>query len=135
VHVRFENQKIVVERGDLRGRIDLGGFEAEIELSSGTRFSPEISLESFMRILYSLILPDRDGVAIHASSLVRNGKAYVFPGKSGAGKTTVVKLSSDATVLTDEISIVREIGRGARAYGTPFHGDLGVPGENVSAPI
>ena len=135
VHIRFENQKIVIERGDFRGRLDLGSFEAEVEVSSGTRFSPEVSLESFIRIAYSLILPDRDGFTIHASSLVRDGKAYVFPGKPGAGKTTIVRLSPDATLLTDEISIIRGIGKSPRAHGTPFHGDLGVPGENISAPI
>jgi hypothetical protein len=93
------------------------------------------SFESFLRVLYSLILPDRDGLAIHASSLAKDGKAYMFPGKSGEGKTTIVRLSPDANLLTDEISIVRGIGEEPMAYGTPFHGDLEMPGQNTSAPV
>lgn len=129
VNIYSEDERMVIERGDFNGYLNLNTLEGEVELSS------ENSFESFLRITYSLILPNKDGLAIHASSLVRDGKAYVFPGKSGVGKTTIVKLSPEAILLTDEISIIRGIGEGPIAYGTPFHGDLGRPGENTSAPI
>jgi hypothetical protein len=93
---------------------------------------------------------------MHAASAIRNGKAFLFAGVSGAGKTTISRLAPpDVTLLTDEISYVRKYVRRdvwkpvlqcARedvqeqdpsylAYGTPFTGELAKLGENVSAPI
>ncbi len=118
-----------IERWDFKGFLDRKNGKAEVKLSSNSDF------ESFLRVIYSLILPQEDGLAIHASSLVKDGKAYLFPGKSGTGKTTLVRLSPDVTLLTDEISIIRGIGAEPVSFGTPFHGDLGIPGENISAPI
>jgi len=41
----------------------------------------------------------------------------------------------DATLLTDEISCVRQTATGYHAFGTPFAGELGIPGEEIAAPI
>ena len=38
-------------------------------------------------------------------------------------------------LLTDEISYLRRADDGFRVFGTPFAGELGIPGENVSAPL
>ena len=71
-----------------------------------------------------------------AASVVRNGRAFLFAGVSGAGKTTISRLApTDATLLTDEISYIRREGDGYIAYGTPFAGELAQPGENVRAPL
>ncbi len=81
---------------------------------------------------------------VHAASAIRNGRAFLFAGVSGAGKTTISRLApADATLLTDEISYVRlsrgqgpgASGQSYLAYGTPFAGELAEPGENVHAPI
>jgi len=128
VEVYSKNGKVFIERWDFKGFLDLRNREVEVELSKS-------SFESFLRVIYSLVLPQEDGIAIHASSLMKWGKAYLFPGRSGTGKTTLVRLSPEATLLTDEISIVRGIGVNPVAFGTPFHGDLEIPGENISAPI
>ena len=73
---------------------------------------------------------------IHAASCVRNGRAFLFMGVSGAGKTTISRLAPPgATLLTDEISYVRRTGNTYQAFGTPFSGELAQPGENVNAPL
>ncbi len=73
---------------------------------------------------------------MHAASAVRNGKAFVFAGVSGAGKTTLSRLApADADVLSDEISYVRKEAGGYYAYGTPFAGELARAGENLRAPL
>jgi hypothetical protein len=41
----------------------------------------------------------------------------------------------DALLLSDEISYIRRRGDGFHAWGTPFSGDLGAPGHNLSAPL
>ena len=67
---------------------------------------------------------------------MRNGRAFLFAGVSGVGKTTISRLAPpDATLLTDEISYLRREADGYFAYGTPFAGELAKPGENVRAPL
>ena len=55
---------------------------------------------------------------------------------SEAGKTTIARLAPpDVALLTDEASYVRRVDDQYIAYGTPFAGELGEPGKNISAPI
>jgi len=84
----------------------------------------------------SLMLARSGGFLLHAASAVRGARAFLFSGVSGAGKTTVARLAPpDAILLTDEISCVRWTGTGYHAFGTPFAGELGIPGEEIAAPI
>src|SRR6266699_7237464 len=94
------------------------------------------SIDAVLRIVHSLVLAGQGGMLVHAASGVRNGRAFLFAGVSGAGKTTISRLAPpDATLLTDEISYLRREGAGYTAYGTPFAGELGKPGENIRAPL
>lgn len=120
-----------VERADFRASVDLGQRSAVVTLAD----TNEYSLDSFLRVLYSLALVDAAGLIVHAASLVRNGVAWVFCGRSGSGKTTLAGLSPDATLLSDELSIVRVAGGDARAYGTPFWGKFARAGTDQSASL
>jgi hypothetical protein len=120
-----------VERHDFAGAVDLRHRSGTVTLSDANEFS----IDSFLRIAYSLALVDVRGLLVHAASLVRRGRAYLFCGPSGSGKTTVARLSSDATLLSDELSIVRIADARARCYGTPFWGELARAGEDRSAPL
>jgi hypothetical protein len=83
----------------------------------------------------SWALLSRDGFLLHAATVLHNGRAYVFAGRSGAGKSTVAALSPKAGVLTDEISLLQR-GNGIwHAYGTPFWGEFRSAGSNTSAPV
>ena len=94
------------------------------------------SIDSVLRILHTLILSEQGGFLLHAASVIRNGQALLFAGKSGAGKTTMCRLApSDSILLTDEISFVRPVGSTYCAFGTPFYGELAVPGKNTFAPV
>lgn len=94
------------------------------------------SIDAVMRIVHTLVLAREGGFLMHSASAIRNGKAFLFAGVSGAGKTTISRLAPpDATLLTDEISYVRKSDDGYVAFGTPFTGELAKLGENVSAPI
>jgi hypothetical protein len=94
------------------------------------------SIDAVLRIVHTLVLARQGGFLMHSASAIRNGKAFLFSGVSGAGKTTMSRLAPpDATLLTDEISYVRKQGDGYVAFGTPFTGELAKVGENVSAPI
>jgi len=94
------------------------------------------AIDAVLRIVHSLELAKGGGFLVHSASAVRNGRAFLFSGVSGAGKTTISRLAPpDVTLLTDEISYVRRVADGYHAHGTPFAGDLGRAGENISAPV
>lgn len=94
------------------------------------------AIDSVLRIVHSLVLANQGGFLLHSASAIRNGKAFLFAGESGAGKTTISSLApADAILLTDEISYVRPQADGYIAFGTPFTGELAKLGQNVSADI
>lgn len=94
------------------------------------------SVDAVLRIVHTLLLARSGGFLLHASSAIRHGKAFLFGGVSGAGKTTIARLAPpDATLLTDEISYVTREDNSYRAYGTPFAGELATLGENASASL
>ncbi|HYU23370.1 MAG TPA: hypothetical protein VEM60_09540 [Candidatus Dormibacteraeota bacterium] len=106
--------------------------------SSGIRFDGvrhQYALDSLLRVLLSWQLLGHHGFLLHAATVIRNGKAYLFTGRSGAGKSTVASLSPQGSVLTDEISLLRRENGVWRAYGTPFWGEFRAAGSNTSAPV
>jgi hypothetical protein len=120
-----------IERGDFRAEWSPASRSGRIRQSANP-----YSIDSVLRIVHTLVLARQGGFLLHSASAVRNGKAFLFAGVSGAGKTTISRLAPpDATLLTDEISYVREEKDGYLAFGTPFTGELAKVGENVSAPI
>jgi len=121
-------------------RIERGDFCARWNPVTGRGLvrqnSNPYSLDSVLRILHSLILAERGGFLLHAASAICDGRAYLFSGVSGAGKTTMTRLAPpDVTLLTDEISYIRPSDAGYLAYGTPFAGELAKAGENTHASI
>ncbi len=121
-----------VKRGNLAGTVDLRERRGTAVLIDPPH---EASVDVYMRILYSLALVEVHGLVLHAASLVREGKAYVFCGPSGSGKTTVARLSPDKTLLSDELSIVKISDGSAVCCGTPFWGELARAGEDRTAPL
>jgi hypothetical protein len=125
------NGRWTLERGDFRAEWDTHSRRGWIQQT----LNP-YTIDSVLRIVHTLLLSAEGGFLLHASSAVRNGRAFLFAGPSGAGKTTIVGLApDDVTVLTDEISYVRRTDAGYRAFGTPFTGDRGEAGESTSAPV
>jgi hypothetical protein len=110
--------------------LDLGASGAEFH---GVRH--EYALDSLLRILLSAVLLPGRGFLLHAASVVRDGRAYVFVGRSGAGKSTVASLSPEGSVLTDEISLLRYLDGRWQAFGTPFWGEFRAAGMNRHFPI
>lgn len=120
-----------LERGDFRAEWDPGLGRGKILQS----LSP-YAIDSVLRIVHTLIQAPEGGFLLHGASAIRNGRAFLFSGVSGAGKTTISKLAPpDSVLLTDEISYVRREGERYLACGTPFAGELARLGENAAAPV
>ena len=84
-------------------------------------------------------LPDFDGFYLHASAVVLDGKAYLFSGHCGAGKSTHTRLwqqtfGPDARVINDDKPALRRIDGKWIAYGTPWCGKDGI-NLNEKAPL
>ena len=138
----FPVRDISVRVTQLLGRWSLqaGDFLAEWQPAARTgrirQTANRYSIDAVLRIVHTLVLARQGGFLAHSASAIRNGKAFLFAGVSGAGKTTISRLAPpDVTLLTDEISYVRKRDAGYVAYGTPFTGELAKLGENVSAPL
>lgn len=74
-----------------------------------------------------LTRPGMEGVLLHACAVTTpDGRAFVFVGQSGDGKSTTARLwaaREGMTILTDERVIIRRHDDGFYVYGTPWHGD------------
>ena len=132
VRVRREGSHWVLQRGDFLARWDPQAGKGVVRQNANP-----YSLDAVLRIVHSLLLARRGGFLLHAASAICAGRAFLFSGVSGAGKTTMTRLApADVTLLTDEISYIqRGPGGEFRAFGTPFAGELAKAGENTSAPI
>ncbi len=136
VSVSHRSGRWFMERGDFRAEWDPAARRGWIQQSANP-----YSIDAVLRIVHTLLLARQGGFLLHSASAIRNGKAFLFAGVSGAGKTTISRLApADAILLTDEISYVRkqevsEKSEGYVAFGTPFTGELAKLGENTSAPV
>jgi hypothetical protein len=115
-------------------------FQVELDLQARCgRIRHDLNpygLNTILRIVHTLCLARAHGFLLHAASAVRGNRAFIFSGVSGAGKTTISRCAAkDAVLLTDEISYIRRHEDRYFAWGTPFAGEMGTPGANISAPV
>jgi hypothetical protein len=130
--------------------IDGHGFRARIQFApqltgtlyaqSETRLSHPMVFENFLRIMTAFLAVRRGGVLLHSSAVVRDGRAWLFVGRSGAGKTTIARkaLAVGHTVLSDDGNLLLPDENGQYCAGpVPFAGELGqVPcTENRAFPV
>jgi len=131
VEVTWDSGSWLIRRGDFRAEFSPATSRGHIR-----QIMNPYSLDSVLRIVHTLLLARKGGFLMHASSAIRNGRAFLFAGVSGAGKTTMARLAPpDAALLTDEISYVTHHEDRYTAIGTPFFGELARVGENLRAPI
>jgi hypothetical protein len=95
-----------VERFDAEGEIGTG----ELPLHARFRIGPSAnSLEACVRIAASVALARRGALILHASAVEHAGRALVFTGVSGAGKSTISSLldRAPARKIGDELLVLQ----------------------------
>ncbi len=93
-------------------------------------------LENFLRILLAYLLLTLGGALIHSAAVVDRERAFVFFGHSGAGKTTVARLSvsEGLTVLSDDMNALLPSEGSVRVHEVPFAGDFAGDGTGRTFP-
>jgi hypothetical protein len=87
-------------------------------------------VENFLRVVAAYRMLACGGALLHSAGIVDGGRAFVFFGESGAGKTTLSTHSAQTgrEVLSDELNALwRDRDGGARVEKLPFAGDFGGP--------
>lgn len=98
------------------------------------------AVKQFMFMVYYTLMKHnhsgkiKNNFLVHACAVSRDGAGYVFSGPSESGKSTIARLSSDYTVLNDDIVIIKKENGSYIVDSTPFRGDF-LANENVSAPL
>ncbi|AYA77593.1 hypothetical protein DOE78_20400 [Bacillus sp. Y1] len=96
----------------------------------------ELALKHALMNFYSAyILHNNWGLLIHSSCVVEEGKAHIFTGRSGAGKSTAAKLSAPRELLSDEATLVKIAPEGITVFNSPFRSELKVTGKETSTPL
>jgi hypothetical protein len=131
VDVREEEGATTYRRADYFIRIDSSFRNAHIGVYDA------FALKHAMMNLYSAYIVHHSwGLLVHSSCVVERGRAYLFSGYSGAGKSTVAKLSMPRQLLSDEATIVKLCGPGgAIAFDSPFRSELETHEGNRSYPL
>lgn len=111
----------------LRMRMARGLDRADIIMTPAEADCDPYFLTHALMLAYALAASRVGTLLFHSSTIVRDGKAYLFQGKSGTGKSThsALWLSNieGAELLNDDNPLVRVDADGAAiAYGSPWSG-------------
>lgn len=112
---------------------------AEILIDPTNDGNDHYFLTHALMIAYMLASSGNGTLIIHSSCVVYDGKAYLFQGKSGTGKSTHARLwlqnIEGARLLNDDNPVIRFSKDGAAmVYGSPWSGKTPCY-RNASAPI
>jgi hypothetical protein len=119
VEIMRTKDKVIFSRADYLIKVDNDYKSATISVND------ELALKHALTNLYSSFIVHHNwGLLIHSSCAIENGKAHIFAGHSGAGKSTAAKLSSPRLLLSDEATLVRITSDGIKVYNSPFRSEL-----------
>lgn len=117
--VRRKKGGISISRRDFRSLTPRGKGPTALEVSFN-----KYSFDSWLRIFTTFLALGENAALLHAAGISAEGGALVFPGKSGAGKSTSIRKFGRKAALSDELVLVGAGGKKATASSTPFWGEL-----------
>jgi hypothetical protein len=122
VDIREEADAVVFDRPDYLIRFEYGFRRAHVSAYNS------FALKHALMNLYSVFIVHHGwGLLVHSSCVEQDGRAWLFAGVSGAGKSTVARLSAPRPILSDEATVVKvEQGR-VTVFDSPFRSELETP--------
>ncbi|MFE5318344.1 hypothetical protein ACFQ88_06520 [Paenibacillus sp. NPDC056579] len=130
VEIVKTTSNISFHRADYLIETDLDYHHAKVSVHN------ELALKHALMNLFSSFLVRRQwGLIIHSSCVVEQGKAHIFAGHSGAGKSTAAKLSSPRELLSDEATLVKISPNEIVVYNSPFRSELDVTHAGAYCPL
>jgi len=117
-------------------RISKNSTDVTVYCSDMLKVSAEGHTKVLNPLLYPLdqllvihILSQKDGALVHAAGVHFREKGYIFPGRSGAGKSTISNQFAGRKLwelLSDDRIAIRKMNNTFMAYGTPWAGEAGI---------
>jgi len=134
---RRTSEGIQITGFDFRAHLTGGGPEplkASLAVAREEELGRAFVLENFLRIVFAYHVLNRGGVLLHSAGAVHRDVAYLFTGRSNAGKTTLARkaAAAGASVLSDDINLVYREHDGYRVHRVPFTGEFRRAGESIS---
>ncbi|MCK1993423.1 hypothetical protein GW626_10935 [Peribacillus muralis] len=130
--VREDRQadRIYFRRSDYLVEVDAAFQYAEISAYD------ELALKHALINLYSSFIVHHGwGLLLHSSCVIENGKAHIFTGHSGAGKSTAAALSFPRNLLSDEATILKISAGKMEVFNSPFRSEIPSGGEETVFPL
>lgn len=119
VAIKKDNNQIIYRRADYHIKVDSDFKNAFVSVHN------ELALKhGLMNLFSSFIVFHNWGLLIHSSCVIDNGKAHIFSGQSGAGKSTAAKLSYPRNLLSDEATLVKITEEDVQIYNSPFRSEI-----------
>ncbi|MCM3724893.1 hypothetical protein M3226_04170 [Neobacillus cucumis] len=119
VEITKKNNRVIYSRADYLIDVDSEYKSATISVYD------DFALKHALTNLYSSFIVHHNwGLLIHSSCVLEHGKAHLFAGHSGAGKSTAAKLSYPRHLLSDEASLVKITSNEVSVFNSPFRSEL-----------
>lgn len=124
-----EGNRFDFHSGLLKGTLNLKEKRCKISVKNDLLSMSNIRIfEQFLyQVYYTLLKHENPNTVpnnflVHAAGVGREGWGYVFSGPPMSGKSTIASLSSEHTILNDEIVIVGKQNGRFHVQSTPFNG-------------
>jgi hypothetical protein len=130
VVISNDHDQIVYQRADYLIEVDAEYTVARVSVHD------ELALKHALMNLYSSFAVHHQwGLLIHSSCVIDNGKAHIFSGQSGAGKSTAAKLSYPRSLLSDEATLVKITPEEVQIFNSPFRSEIEADTFNGQIPL
>ena len=73
-----------------------------------------------LRACFHFFIEERGGFFLHAGCGVVSGKAYIFAGRHGAGKSTALRNLQPESVIAEDTVVIKNNGCDSLVFSTPF---------------